>query len=114
MTGLMETVESRRQAFHEFPQPLGNPAKRRAGLSPSPRKRSRTKSGGKSHGKETPSAESLQDHVYWKQDLTFRIILGLEYARVFATASKASRGSARIGGYCGAGRQLRKQPKSFG
>ena len=26
MTGLMETVESQRQAFHEFPQPFGNPA----------------------------------------------------------------------------------------
>ena len=24
MTGLMETVESQPQAFHEFPQPLGN------------------------------------------------------------------------------------------
>jgi len=29
MTGLMETVESQKQASHEFPQPLGNLAKSR-------------------------------------------------------------------------------------
>jgi hypothetical protein len=29
MPGLMETVESQRQASHEFPQPLGNLAKSR-------------------------------------------------------------------------------------
>ena len=45
MTGLMETVESRRQAFHEFPQPLGNPAKRRAGFPHSHSSDERRKSG---------------------------------------------------------------------
>jgi hypothetical protein len=59
-----------------------------------------TKKDHKNHGKETPSSGSVQDHVYWKQDPSFRIIPGLENARSPAASLPSDCGDPGRGQLC--------------
>jgi len=107
MTGLMETVESRRQAFHEFPQPFGNPANDgrdshiptapTTGLRGGEKQRQKAnRCGGRAYALPPPAerdphrAARVTERRILRQvasgscllerNFTFRLILGLEYA----------------------------------
>jgi len=113
MTGLMETVESRRQAFHEFPQPFGNPANdgRDSHIPTAPttglrggekRTQKANRCGGRAYALPPPAerdphrAARVTERRILRQvasgscllerNFTFRLILGLEYARLTIAA----------------------------